>query len=456
MGLLNIISNEVKAAIGYQQNFADLLTAKDVTRALSMMKAHAEEAANNLREYKIDTHKVMERKDRAVYDKKGNFLRWSKRWKIPIPYPQFINEISLVFLYGRPVKWQQLSTGTDYAFQNYKDWLNEIHFNAKVREAKRLAGAEGISAILYHVYRDSDNKPSLLLNVLSRENNDDIYTIRDQYKRITAFAWGYYLTEAGNNTVYHVDIYTKETVYRAKRGKMGWEVEIKDNPIGKIPVLIFEQTPEHKEVQPMIERSEIMESTDADTNDRFSNPAMVATSEILNSLPKSEEEAKLFILKNGGDVRYLTWNEASESKKNEFENMKSLGNLSAKAIRKVMLLAVIKAERHKEKHDDYMKRHANLMIAILGNVLDYRHKAEYDALLLRHEFQEPFGEDVSELLADLSKQYNDGALSRETYVELSYLVKDAKQEIERLKQEEAERMEQQMELNKMDVFGGAE
>ena len=28
MGLLNIISNEVKAAIGYQQNFADLLTAR--------------------------------------------------------------------------------------------------------------------------------------------------------------------------------------------------------------------------------------------------------------------------------------------------------------------------------------------------------------------------------------------------------------------------------------------
>ena len=132
--------------------------------------------------------------------------------------------------------------------------------------------------------------------------------------------------------------------------------------------------------------------------------------------------------------------------------MKSLGNLSAKAIRKVMLLAVIKAERHKEKHDDYMKRHANLMIAILGNVLDYRHKAEYDALLLRHEFQEPFGEDVSELLADLSKQYNDGALSRETYVELSYLVKDAKQEIERLKQEEAERMEQQMELKQNGRF----
>ena len=140
----------------------------------------------------------------------------------------------------------------------------------------------------------------------------------------------------------------------------------------------------------------------------------------------------------------------------DFDNMKSLGNLSAKAIRKVMLLAVIKAERHKEKHDDYMNRHVNIMKAIMGNVLDYRHKSEHDALLVTHEFQEPFGDDMSELLADLSKQYNDGALSRETYVELSYLVKDAKAEIQRLKQEEAERLAQQMELNKMDVIGGAE
>ena len=77
-------------------------------------------------------------------------------------------------------------------------------------------------------------------------------------------------------------------------------------------------------------------------------------------------------------------------------------------------------------------------------------------MIVTHEFQEPFGDDMSELLADLSKQYNDGALSRETYVELSYLVKDAKAEIQRLKQEEAERLAQQMELNKMDVFGGAE
>lgn len=474
MGIIQTIHNELKAAIGYQQNFNDLLAANDVTRALAMMQSRSEEATRNLLEYDVSSHKVMEREDRAVYDKKGNFLRWSKRNKIPIPYQKFLNEISLVFLYGRPVKWTQLSEGTDDAYAYYKELMREVRFDSCVREAKRAAGAEGCAAILYHTYRDDDNKPRLLLNVLSKGTNDDIYTLKDQYKRLKAFAWGYYLKEQGNRTIHHIDIYTAETIYRCKRGSVGWDVQIMQNPIGKIPVLLFEQAPEHADVQPMIERVENMESVDADVNDRFANPAMVATAEILNSLPKSEEEAKLFILKNGGDVRYLTWDQASESKRNQFErldkhilsksftpnidfdNMKSLGNLSAKAIRKVMLLAVIKAERHKEKHDGYMNRHASLMKAIMGNVLDYKHKAQYDALDLGHEFQEPFGDDVSEMLADISKQYNDGALSLESYVELSYLVKDSNAEMERIKAQQAEQLEQQKELNKMDVFGEAE
>lgn len=33
-------------------------------------------------------------------------------------------------------------------------------------------------------------KPDVLLNVLSKQNGDDIYLIKDQYKRMTAFAWG--------------------------------------------------------------------------------------------------------------------------------------------------------------------------------------------------------------------------------------------------------------------------
>lgn len=479
MGLFNIIANDVKAAIGYQQSFTELLEAQDVSRAVSMMKDCSIQAAQNLKEYEISTHKINERQDRAVFDKKGNFLRWSKRWKIPIPYQPFINEIALVFLYGRPVKWFQISENTDDGFQNYIRLNEEIRFNAVVREAKRAAGAEGISAILYHVYRDSKtNEPKLLLNVLSKKTNDDIYFIKDQYRKLTAFAWGYYLTEAGNKTVHHLDVYTADTIYKCKRSNVGWEVLVRQNPIGKIPVLLFEQEVEHDGTQPMIERTEALTSTDADVNDRFANPAMVATAEILNSLPKAEEEAKLYILKNGGEVKYLTWDQASQSKSNEydrldkhilsksftpnidFDNMKTLGSLSAKAIRKVMLLAVIKAEKRKETHDGYMNRHASLMLAILGNVLDYSHKSLYDALQIGHEFQEPFGDDVSETLNDVLRQFGAGGMSTQTMLELSYLIKDAKKEMELIKQEQLEKMDQQLkqqqELNKLDIFGQGE
>ena len=470
MGLINYIKNEIKAAVGYQQSFEELLDSKDVSRALAMMSDRSELAVKNLEEYNIRKHKIQERKDRAVYDKEGNFLRWSKRHRIAIPYQQFINEIALVFMYGRPVKWLQDTDNTDYGFGKYKDLMKEIRFNAAIRECKRAAGAEGCAAILYHVYRDTENQPRLLLNVLSKSNNDTIYTVKDQYRRLKSFAWGYYLTEAGNRTVYHVDIYTADTVWRCKRDNYGWEVEQSENPIGKIPVLLFEQEVEWDGVQSMIERSEELTSVDADVNDRFANPTMVATAEILNSLPKQEDEAKLLVLKNGGEVKYLTWDQASQSKSNEYErldkhilsksftpnidfdNMKNLGNLSAKAIRKIMLLAVMKADKRKETHDGYMNRHVNLMLAILGNVLDYQHQAEYKKLGISHEFQDPFGDDVSDMLADLSKQYNDGALSRETYLEMSYLVKNVKLEMERIKQEQDEVMERQQEMNRLDAF----
>lgn len=73
MGLLNVIDavkNEVKAAVGYQQSFASLLSSKDIARALSMMQDRSSSAQKALLEYKIEHHEVMKRQDKAVLDKR--------------------------------------------------------------------------------------------------------------------------------------------------------------------------------------------------------------------------------------------------------------------------------------------------------------------------------------------------------------------------------------------------
>jgi hypothetical protein len=214
---------------------------------------------------------------------------------------------------------------------------------------------------------------------------------------------------------------------------------------------------------------------DADVNDRFANPAMVATAQVLERVcQKPRRKQNCMYSRDGGELKYLTWDQASQSKKDEYDRLdkhimsktftpdidldtlKGLGNVSAKALNKIFLMAMIKADKRKESHDDYMNRVASLMCSILGNVLDYTHKAQYDALKIGHEFQQPFGDDVSDVLADVLKQYGAGALSLQSTVELSYLVKNSKMEMERIKQEQADALAKQQALNKTDVFGEGE
>lgn len=58
MGFFNVIKNEVKAAVGYQQNFTSLLEAKDISRALNYMQDRSGFAEKALLEYKVETMRL--------------------------------------------------------------------------------------------------------------------------------------------------------------------------------------------------------------------------------------------------------------------------------------------------------------------------------------------------------------------------------------------------------------
>lgn len=486
MGFINWIVNGVNAALGRNQEFEQLLKAKDVSRAISQLTDNSGRAEEALKVYDTSQHDVMKRPNKAVFGKKDpksgkrKFIRWEEKWKIPIPYPVFINEIALVFLYGRPLKWTQSSKGTDKAFSRYIDLVKSTRFNAKIREAKRLAGSETQSALLFHTFRNDEGKPDCLIKVLAKSLGDDILFSKDQFGRMMCFARGFSLQMVGGEIVYHLDIYTKNMIYHCKRNAMGWETEEEINVAKKIPAILFEQEPECAGVEPMINRKEWMVSRRADVNDRFSDPALVADSDIVNSLPEKGEDSKLFILKPSSDgakkpeMKYLTWDNAPENQKQESEElddkihrlsftpkidldtMKGLSNVSAKALKQLMLLADIKASKHKEKHDEYADRIASLFIAIIGNVLDISLRSECDNLVVEHEFQEPFGEDIEVVLKNLISTKNAGGMSEETFIEMNPIIKDATLEKERLKAEHEQSLAEEKDRYKQDVFGNAE
>lgn len=485
MSIINSITNLFNATVGRNQDFEQLIAAKDITRVMSLMDSHQLEAEEAMKEYDPKTHLIMERKDKVLKDLAGRRKGTLTRWKLPVGYPVYINEISLVFLFGQPVKWKQKSEGTDEGFQAYTDLLKRMHFNSKIRQCKRLAGSETESAMLFRVYRNSRNEPDCQIRVLARSKGDEIYTRWDVYENLITFAWGHYSKDAAGKTAYHLDIFTDTTIYHCQRGTFGWEVEEEDNPIGKIPVIYFRQRKEWDGVEELINREEYVASRRADTNDYFSDPYLVLKAALLKSMPDKEVENKTLVASdNVEDVSkmasFLTWDGQNESKKDELEwlrhhiltktftpdidwsQFKGMSQMSGKALKQMMLLADIKATKHKENYDEMLDRTASLVVSIMANVL-YISKSEYklDQLECDHEYQEPFGEDIAETIKNINEAIDGGTMSEESGIEQNPLVKDKVQEKERIRKQKEEAAQQQRDIfsatqSQEDVFGGAE
>lgn len=483
MGFIQMFTNYLNAVVGRNQEFEELIKAKDISRVKELFTTREALTAEAMKEYDPKQHEIMSRPDKILKNPKGERKGTLKRWKLPINYPQYINEIALVFIYGRPIKWTNQSEGTDKAFSAFQDLIKRTRFDSKVRQCKRLAGAETQSAMLFRVFRNNENKPDCQIRVLAKSKGDEIYARWDMYENLVSFAWGYYVKDSSTETSYHLDIFTPDVIYRCKRVLTGWEVVEELNPIGKIPVILFQQDKEWKGVEPLIEREEYIGSRTADTNDYFADPMFIVDTDIIKNMPDKNDENKTLISKGKDDVskaaHYLTWDSAPESKQKEiewlqkhiltktftpnidFESMKGLSNVSGKALKQMMLLADIKAQRHKEVHDELLDRTGNLVIAIIGNVLNIALRGECNNLVVGHEFQEPFGEDIKETIENIAKAKDAEMLSTEGAIELNPLVKDKEQELKRIEKENAEAAQRQRDIfgasqNKDDVFGGAE
>ena len=483
MGFIQMFTNYLNAVVGRNQEFEELIKAKDISRVKELFTTREALTAEAMKEYDPKQHEIMSRQDKILKNPKGERKGTLKRWKLPINYPQYINEIALVFIYGRPIKWTNQSEGTDKAFSAFQDLIKRTRFDSKVRQCKRLAGAETQAAMLFRVFRNNENKPDCQIRVLAKSKGDEIYARWDMYENLVSFAWGYYVKDSSTETSYHFDIFTPDVIYRCKRVLTGWEVVEELNPIGKIQVILFQQDKEWKGVEPLIEREEYIGSRTADTNDYFADPMFIVDTDIIKNMPDKNDENKTLISKGKDDVskaaHYLTWDSAPESKQKEiewlqkhiltktftpnidFDSMKGLSNVSGKALKQMMLLADIKAQRHKEVHDELLDRTGNLVIAIIGNVLNIALRGECNNLVVGHEFQEPFGEDIKETIENIAKSKDAEMLSTEGAIELNPLVKNKEQELKRIEKESADAAQRQRDIfgtqqNKDDVFGGAE
>jgi len=464
--IVTLFKNKTLNAIGVERDLYQLLSDGDVSKAINLMQDHDEEVDNALSEYNPQTHKVKNRPNKYRSGKGNDYITE----KLPSTRQRYINEVELFFLLGQPVQWRK-EGGEDEAYTLFMDFLKETRFDSMIRKAKRLAGAETESAIVYHLVRESDDEGNEKIRtiqfVVSRSQGYRLRPLIDQYGQMSAFAYGYTLNENGTN-VRHWDILTKDYRFYCKRSsKVGWSIETYKNTIGKIPAIYFRQPKAWAGAEERIEREEDLNSKIADTNNYFADPIASATADVINSMTDPQKPGKLIQL-TGTQSRfeYVNPPTSSETRRDEmislndsilfdtftpdlsFEKMRGMGSLSGVAIKNSMVLGYIKRANRAELYGEMIDRLKNVVIAILKDMHPDKRKM-LDELKITFTFGEPFAEDKTTQWSQLGALYGAGLVSCETAVTMLALTDAPEDEIARLLMRSAEEQDMQMELLKM-------
>lgn len=437
--------NLTLTATGTRKDIFQLLEEGHVGRALSVMANKDTEIDEAIKEYNPQLHDVMHRPNKYREDDSPYITE-----KLPRSREQYINEVELFFLFGQNIKWKK-DEGEDSAYKLFTDYNTSTFFNSKIRQCKRLAGAETISALVTHFHRNPDGKIGTDVFVVSRSTGYKIRYLFDQYRNLIAFAYGYYLVENGRN-VEHWNIETAEAIYECRRVAFGWDIDKMKNPTGKINALIFIQPKAWAGSEARLRRDEMLDSKIGDTNNYYADPIAAATVDVIASLPEVDKPGRLIQMPSEkSQFKYIEPPQDSATRRDEkdnlnrtilfdtftpdfsFENMRGLGSLSGVAIRNAMILGYIKRANRLEIYEEMITRYLHLTLKVL-TLLYPDQKAQIDALKISFEFQDPFPEDATSHWSGIVNLYSGGVLSLETAVTMLALTDAPEEEIARLQE----------------------
>lgn len=444
--ILTYFRNMALNAAGADRDLLQYIQDGDIASAISLMQDKDAEVDLALDEYNPQTHDVMKRPNKY---RKNDSPYISE--KLPRTRQRYINEVELFFLLGNPILWKK-EDGDDEAFKLFTDFLKAQRFNANMRKAKRLAGAETQSAKLYHIFREErTNEIQVKTVVLARQTGYRLRPLFDQYGNLRACAYGYTLTERGRN-VQHWDIQTPDFLFYCKKAAIGWDVQTFENPTKKINLIYYSQPKAWDGAEPRLKREEMLDSKVADTNNYFADPIASATADVIQSMADPNQIGKLIQL-TGAQSRFEYINPPQNSATRDaekqdlndsilfdtmtpdfsFEKIKGMGTLSGDAIKNAMILGYIKRDNRKEVYEELVDREKNLIISIL-KYLHPNMAEKLDKLSISFDFAEPFAQDKQKNWDAIASLYQAGVCSLENAVAMLALTDAPEEEIAKIKE----------------------
>ena len=387
--------------------------------------------------------------------------------RLPIPFQKLIVTRAAGFLCGNPIIYDHavLDQAQAAFFTVFKKVMDDNKMDYRNIDLAYKMMSETECAEIWYSEPVADKDPDywkgtpmegakfrLRVRVVSPSLGDSLYPVFDEYGDMIAFGRAYTIV-SGSDKVDHFDIYTKDWIYKAKSAGSAWEMVPEKNIVGKIPVVYYSQPqPEWQDVQPLIERLEVCVSNNADTNDYFGSPIIVAHGNVQGFSSKGETGKVLEISGGSGKVEYLTWDMASEAVKLEVElliktiydmtstpnislsEMKDIGTFSGVALKMLFLSAIMKAATKEGVFGECVQRRLNYVKAALGKIKSSIEPAS--KIVIKPKFKYFMPENVAEMITMLSEAVNvEPIMSQKTALTLNPLIQDPEAEYKQMEEE---------------------
>lgn len=450
------------------------LAEKNLKKIKGLFTDNSKRVLTALKQYEIKDHEVMKRQVKIIKD---GFLDQAK---LPSPYQKQIVKATVAFLFGKEVKY--IEVGAKEQSEGFKKFLaikKDMRSHIRDRENARRVSSETESAKLFIPYRGADTDPydiskqvvNLRCIILAKSLGDTLYTSFDEYGSMIAFARGYKVEDDKGKYVEHFDIYLADEIIFIDNADGNFNMETKKNLLGKIPVVYYSQEySEWHDVQPLIERYEMINSKRADTNDYTADPILLLRGDAKSSLPGRDEVGKVIRLVGAdAEASYLAPQMAVDMIKDERqtlenqihyftdtpfmndEQMRSLGQDSGKALLMRFFPATLKAMSKQEMYSEMIDRENNIILAFMSKILNVKGVEDMEIAM---EFGNPLPDNLEELITILSQSTGGKPImSQETAVMNNPLVDDPKEEMAKLNaqaKEEALIFQQGLELTSED------
>ena len=404
-------------------------------------------------------------KSSGVYDANGLPIMSSAQEdvaRIAIPFQQIIVERAIGFLLGNPIEITA-NGGDDGELQKKlvamigKIWgKNKLDYRNKDVARKMFSECE-VAELWYLVDAEegywgdlSKGKFKPKMRILAESLGDKLYPYFDGTGDMIAFSREYTVINNNKNEI-RFDVFTADRTVKYLTIDGQTTTESIPNQFKKIPVVYYRQDyPDWYIVQAMIERLETGVSNRADSNDYSGAPILAVKGEI-EGVAAKWEQGKVLQLSDGGDVSYLESTNAPESVKLEWEtlrefilsmtqtpdisfsHMKGLGAVSGIALKLMFMDAHMKARNKEGTFGESIQRRINLLMSIIGNVIDTGLGQTVKTLDLVPVFVPYLPTNEKEEVDIISVAKTAGVMSVETGVRRNPLVSDVDAELALIK-----------------------